>query len=435
MGHLSSKQLYKKLGSKIDNLTVRAPYNDALYSVLKTFYSEPEADVVIKMPYGLSDFNRIQKIIKYNESKLRNILDQLCSKGLVIDIYVNDNYYYMPSPFVIGIFEFTMMRTKDTDYKTCSKLLTEYFNSDNGIFFSTNFNDDSNATLFRTLPHETTIKDLDYTEILDYEKATAIIKESDKFSIGTCSCRHEKFHTDEKTCDFPLDTCASFGYAADFLIRNNMAKEVSKTKMLENMARSRELGLVFIADNVKKNVTFICNCCGCCCNVLAGLNNFGYFNALLTSNFIASIDQDLCNGCMECFKTCPIDAIEMIEESPGSKKKQASLDTSICLGCGVCCIKCKTDALKLIPRKEKIIYPETTFERTILQCLDKGTLQNQIFDNPQSKTQSFMRVLTGAFLKLPAIKKTLMSDILRSRFLKAMETGIKLQGKGWITKI
>ncbi len=435
MGHLAGKQLYKKLGSKVDNLTIRVPWNDALYSVLKTLFSEQEADVVIKMPYGLSDFNKIKKITKYNESSLRNILDQLCSKGLVIDIYLHNKYYYMPSPFIIGIFEFTMMRTKNTDSKTWAKLLTEYFHSDNGIFFSSNFNDETKSTLFRTLPHEETVKNLDYTEILDYEKAASIIKKSDKFSIGNCSCRHEKFHTDEKKCDFPLDTCSSFGYAADFLIRNNMAKEVSKTEMLENMARSKELGLVFIADNVKKNITFICHCCGCCCNVLTGLNKYGYFNALLTSNFIATIDKDLCNGCRKCVEACPINAIEMHEESTGSKKKKAVIDDSICLGCGVCSLKCKTDALKLIPRKEKIIYPETTFERIILQCLDRGTLQNQIFDNPQSKTQAFMRVFTGAFLKLPAIKKSLMSDILKSRFLKVMETGVKLQGKSWITKI
>ena len=73
MGHLAGKELYRKLGAKVDNLAVRAPWNDALYSVLKTLFSEHEAEVVIKMPYGLSDFNRIKKITGYNESKLRNI--------------------------------------------------------------------------------------------------------------------------------------------------------------------------------------------------------------------------------------------------------------------------------------------------------------------------------------------------------------------------
>ncbi|HAR49979.1 MAG TPA: 4Fe-4S ferredoxin, partial [Smithella sp.] len=96
-----------------------------------------------------------------------------------------------------------------------------------------------------------------------------------KFSIGLCSCRHEKHHVDEKKCDIPLDTCTSFGYGADYLIRNKMAKEVSKSEMLDHFARSREMGLVFCADNVQKNITFICHCCGCCCNILLGISKFG----------------------------------------------------------------------------------------------------------------------------------------------------------------
>jgi len=39
----------------------------------------------------------------------------------------------------------------------------------------------------------------------------------------------------------------------------------------------------------------------------------------------------------------------------------------------------------------------------------------------------------GGFLKLSPVKKTLMSDVLRSTFLKAMAAGVKVQGKGYIT--
>jgi len=73
--------------------------------------------------------------------------------------------------------------------------------------------------------------------------------------------------------------------------------------------------------------------------------------------------------------------------------------------------------------REKVIHPETTFERVILQCLERGTLQNQIFDNPDSITQQFMRGFLGGFLKLSSVKKTLMSDLLRSLFLNSMKKG------------
>jgi len=89
----------------------------------------------------------------------------------------------------------------------------------------------------------------------------------------------------------------------------------------------------------------------------------------------------------------------------------------------------------LVKRKQRVMHPETTFERVILQCLERGTLQNQLFDNPQSLTQKVMRGLVGGFLRLPPVKKALMSDLLRSSFLASMRVGTKMQGKGWLLEI
>ncbi|MGZ3524282.1 MAG: 4Fe-4S ferredoxin, partial [Thermodesulfobacteriota bacterium] len=75
------------------------------------------------------------------------------------------------------------------------------------------------------------------------------------------------------------------------------------------------------------------------------------------------------------------------------------------------------------------------FERVILQSLERGTLQNQIFDNPQSITQKFMRGFIGGFLRLPPVKAALMSDTLRSSFLNAMINGVRKQGKEWVTDL
>jgi hypothetical protein len=57
------------------------------------------------------------------------------------------------------------------------------------------------------------------------------------------------------------------------------------------------------------------------------------------------------------------------------------------------------------------------------QKVDKWTLQNQMFSNPQSITHKFLRGIVGAFLKLPPVKKSLMSDTLRSSFLGMMKKG------------
>jgi hypothetical protein len=45
-----------------------------------------------------------------------------------------------------------------------------------------------------------------------------------------------------------------------------------------------------------------------------------------------------------------------------------------------------------------------------------------------------MRGFVGGFLRLPPVKAALMSDMLRSSFLKAMTSGVRKQGKEWVTE-
>ena len=438
MGHTGGKEIFRRLARKIDHLTLRAPWNKAFYELLKELYSEKEADVLVKMPYGASDLNRIAQVTKYESSELQKILEGLCAKGLVLDIWAKDAYHYMPSPIMIGIFEFSMMRTgAGVDSKKLAHLFRGYLHADNGEFYAANARKGEKTSVIRALPHWDAIEPSEYTEVLDYEKASAIIESSEKFSIGICSCRHEKLHVGERTCDVPLEKCSSFNYGADYLIRNKLAKEVSKTEMLENLKQSVEMKLVLCADNVKRNVTFMCHCCKDCCSALAGIRKFGYPNTVVTSNFIARNRPEACVGCGKCAEACPIDAIRMIPlDNPQKKrKKDAIIDTSICLGCGVCALSCNKGAVTLVKREKRVLHPDTTFERVILQTLERGTLQNQIFDNPQSVTQKFMRGFVGGFLRLPPVKAALMSDILRSSFLKAMASGVQRQGKGWSTEL
>jgi len=417
MGHMVGKDIYRKLGRKIDGLQARAPWNETFHAILKELYSTEEADIAVKMPYGPASLSQIEKTTKLKRSELLKIIESMCSRGLVMDIWMRGKYYYVLSPLVIGIFEFTMMRTGgNLNTKEWAKLFHEYLQGDDS-FYRANFANGEKVSPLRTLPHEDTIVESEYVEVLDYEKASSIIEGAKKFAVGICSCRHEKLHVGAKKCDVPLETCSSLDMAAEYLIRHDMAKEVSKSEMLENLARSKEMRLVLTADNVKKDISFICHCCGCCCNVLLGISRFGYTNAVVTSSYIAKCDADICSECGLCAEACPIDAIEMpLEGSP-------EIDNAVCIGCGVCALECETEAMRLVKREQRVLHPEDTFERVILQSLERGTLQNQIFGDPQSMSHVFMRGVVGAFLKLPPVKKALMSETLRSSFLSKMKKG------------
>lgn len=426
MGHLVGKDIYKKLGNKIDNLPYRVNKSNTFYTILKELYSSEEAELVVKLPYQLSTIEEIQKETGYEKNRLSIQLKRLCTKGLVMDLWIGGNYYYSTSPMVVGIFEFTMMRTgKDVDSKRMAKLFHEYMNDENS--FAVNFSHNEQIAPMRTLPHEGTITESEFTEVLDYENAKSIVESHDKFAVGLCSCRHEKKHLGEKKCDTPLETCTTMGSSVDFMVRNNFAKEISKTEMNEILDRSKETGLVFTCDNVKNNVSFMCHCCKCCCNALLGVREHGYENALVTSSFIAIVNEDTCIGCSKCAKACPIDAIKMIPLENGDKRKKMKpvIDDNFCIGCGVCSLSCsETGSIKLTKRKKRVIHPENTFERIILQSLERGTLKHQLFGNPQNLSQKFLKGFIGGFLSLNPVKKALISDKFRSSFLDAMKKGV-----------
>ena len=139
-----------------------------------------------------------------------------------------------------------------------------------------------------------------------------------------------------------------------------------------------------------------------------------------TTNYIPEVSLETCIGCGKCAKVCPILAVKLEErEQDGEEKagKQPVIDTEICLGCGVCARNCPTKAIRLNRRPVQVITPVNSTHRFVLQAIEKGTLQNLIFDNQAFANHRAMAAVFGAILKLPPMKQALASKQFKSIYL------------------
>ena len=185
---------------------------------------------------------------------------------------------------------------------------------------------------------------------------------------------------------------------------------------MDALERSYEANLVQIGENVREKPAFICNCCGCCCEALQAARRFAPMQPVATSSYIPDIRETMCAGCGKCEKACPILAITM-EEDEKTGKRKAVVNKDICLGCGVCARNCPTKSIILKKRPVEIITPVNSTHRFILQAIEKGTLQNLVFDNQAFANHRAMAAMFGVILKLPPIKQAMASRQFKSIYL------------------
>ena len=149
---------------------------------------------------------------------------------------------------------------------------------------------------------------------------------------------------------------------------------------------------------------------------------FAILNPVHTTNFIPEINEEKCNGCGKCVNACPVEAMTLVSSNDPNKPnmKKAKLNEDICLGCGVCVRNCSFDAIHMKSRPVRVITPLDGTHRAVMMAIERGKLQNLIFDNQVLQSHRALAGVLGVILKLPPIKQLLANQQIKSRYLETL---------------
>ena len=411
MGHLTSRDAYKNLEDRINWFTQGAPASPTLTKILEVLFTEKEARQVAMLPIWPFTLKKAASVWGISEAEAEKMLDGLCEKGLMVDSYNKGVRQFVLPPPMIGFFEFALMRTRgDIDQKYLSELFYQYIDVEEDFIKSLFF--DLDTKLARVFVQEPVLLTEKANHILDYERASHIIEEAEYIGVGLCYCRHKNHHLG-KECELkaPMETCLTFdNIARSLAAHGGYARLISREEAKDILETAYGYNLVQIGENVREHPAFMCNCCGCCCEALQAARRFSPMQPIETTGFIPRIDTKDCISCGKCARVCPVLAISM-------KDKKPVIDKSICLGCGVCARNCPKKTIVLERRPVQVITPVNSTHRFVLQAIEKGTLQNLVFDNQAFANHRALAAVFGAILRLPPMKQALASRQFKSVYL------------------
>ena len=421
MAHvLENQRVYRQLRQQMDHAPTGVPDSPAIMQVLRILFSPQDADFARRIPTQPVSLTALSRTLGEDRAVLEARLSNLALRGLVVDVERDGERFFALAPVLGGIFEFIMMRVRDElPIEKLARLFDDYLFHDEG-FVRQSFN---GPTQFgRSFAREEALPGDAHTEILDWERVTRVIETASDITVGLCACRHNRSHLG-KACDRPQRTCLSLNGGAQAMRRMEISKTISAKEAMNIVTECKQRGLAQTGDNVQREVTFLCNCCRCCCVLVNAIRTYNIRSAIVPANWAMEVDVDRCKGCGQCAEACYTGAIRMVERE--QERKLAVPDLDLCLGCGVCYGACNNGAIRMKQRERRPLVPETAFDKTVMTAVERGKLADIVFENPETLSQRALGRVLSVLEKSPPGQAALAVKPLRSLYLNALVKRIR----------
>ena len=412
MGHLGHND-HARLARRLEQYVPGAFPSETLCAILRVLVTEEEARLLALLPLRPVPPERAAGIWGMERKAARAVLESAAGKGMVYVSGAGEERRYLLAAPVLGFVEFSLMRTDGKfDAELLSRLYHQYCQVE-GDFIRQQGG--AHPALARVFAQEAMLGEELTSEVLSWDRVSAGIESATCVTVGRCYCR-TKMHHLGGACDAPREVCLTFNDIAAYLAEYGIARAISRDEAHAIARDCMERGLVQIGDNKKNCLAVICNCCGCCCDILLAYRRFGDTGLVSPSAFVAAVEAEACSGCGTCAARCPVAAVSTAGD-------RAVVDSGVCLGCGVCARFCPSGACRMRLRPERPFVPEDLVEKMVMAAIDTGKIGNFLFDDQRSRAHALLRHAVNGSLRLPGLKRLLLSPAVLGRIVSAARAG------------
>jgi len=340
-------------------------------ALVEELFSPEEVEIASLFPPGAAPARELAEKMSKSEEELLPILESMADKATVLTREKDGKTLYRLLPIMPGMFEFQFMRGTDTPRDRRLAHLFKSYLEVATLPFTKAVTSVKDLTPFsRIIPIEKSIQA--GQKVYTFDQLSKYIQAADAISVGHCYCRHQAYLLGEQVCDAPIESCMNFGPGAQYTSQRGITRMISKKEAFEILTSCEEKGLIHLSSNTSDFLEYLCNCCGCHCDILKKIKDTGSPVWAATSGYLAVVDEDTCEGCGICEEKCQMQAVELNPEQKAVVRKER------CIGCGACAYLCPAEAISMQPLERVPAPPKTArdLRAAILGGLQRTRLEN-----------------------------------------------------------